>query len=227
MAMVEWIRVGAGLHAGSIVADVGSGTGISARLFLDAEWEVFAVEPNREMREAAERLLGSHPSFHSVNGCAEETTLADGSVDLVSAAQAFHWFDPRKTRPEFNCILKSNGHVALIWNERVLDATPFLRDYERLLLSCATDYRQVRHENIGEKELAAFFTGGYAAHALPNEQIFDFEGLKGRLLSSSYVPAAGQPGHEFMLQELRRIFERHQCDGRVRFEYVTRIYLGR
>jgi SAM-dependent methyltransferase len=226
-AVVEWIRSRIGLPAGSVVADVGAGTGISAKLFLDAGCEVFAVEPNREMREAAERILGSHPLFHSVNGSAEETKLAGCSADLVVAAQAFHWFDARKTRPEFSRILKTEGHVALIWNEWVLDATPFLHEYEQLLLSCATDYSQVRHENIGVKELAAFFTGDYVVHALANEQIFDFAGLKGRLLSSSYVPAAGQPGHDLMLQELARIYERHQCAGKIRIEYVTRVYLGR
>jgi SAM-dependent methyltransferase len=218
----------AGLRANSVIADVGSGTGISAKLLLRAGCKVFGVEPNREMRQAAERLLAGEPSFHSINGTAEATTLEDHSVDLVVAAQAFHWFKRPEARAEFSRILRSDGRVALIWNERQLDGTPFLRAYEQLLLTFATDYAQVRHENIGNQEFGEFFMdGAFTAHSMPNEQSFDYEGLKGRLLSSSYAPAEGRPDHEPMIEELARIFEQHQSGGLVCFKYDTRVYVGR
>jgi len=216
----------AALTPQSVIADVGSGTGISAELFLRAGYSVHAVEPNREMRAAAERLLAHYPRFHSVDGSAQATTLADHSVDLIVAAQAFHWFNTPETRAEFTRILKPGGHIALIWNERKLDATPFLRAYEELLLTFATDYAQIRHENIDAAALGAFFSGAYTTHTFAYEQHFDFEGLQGRLLSSSYAPAAGQPRHEEMIAELRRIFDACQVSGQVGFEYDTRVHLG-
>lgn len=216
-----------GLTPRSVVADIGSGTGISAELFLRAGCTVHAVEPNREMREAAERLLNHHGGFHSVNGSAQSTTLPDHSVDFVVAAQAFHWFNTPETRAEFTRILKPGGHVVLIWNERKLDATPFLRAYERLLLTFATDYTKIRHENIDTGELGRFFMCPYATHTFANAQHFDFEGLKGRLLSSSYAPAEGQSHHDEMIVELRHIFDEHHVSGHACLEYDTRVHVGR
>ncbi len=150
-----------GLTPDSVIADVGSGTGISSRLFLENGNEVFGVEPNDAMRAAAEEFLAAFPNFHSRNGTAENTGLPDASVDLVIAAQAFHWFDPEKTRTEFKRILKEDGFVALIWNERQLATTPFLREYEQFLLKFASDYTKVRHENIDEEKLSDFFGRDY------------------------------------------------------------------
>lgn len=227
-AVIDLLREVTGLPSSAVVADVGSGTGISAELFLRHGYEVHAVEPNREMREAAEHWLGGRPGFHSVEGAAQATTLRDASVDLVAAAQAFHWFAGEATRQEFSRILKPGGWVALIWNERKLDSTPFLSGYEELLIQHATDYGQVRHENTGPEVLRSFFLNGeYETFAVPNEQHFDYEGLKGRLLSSSYAPAEGQPGHEAMIAELVRLFDEHQEDGRVTFAYDTRVHVGR
>lgn len=225
--VIDWLQGEAALTPQSVIADVGSGTGISAELFLRFGCTVKAVEPNREMREAAERLLGGYPGFHSVNGSAQATTLPDQCADLVVAAQAFHWFNTPETRAEFSRILKPGGHVVLIWNERKLDATPFLRAYERLLLTFATDYTKVRHENIDAGELSRFFIGSFITHTFANEQRFDFESLKGRLLSSSYAPAEGQPKHDDMIAELRRIFDACNGSGIVCFEYDTRVHLGR
>ncbi|OYW77498.1 MAG: SAM-dependent methyltransferase [Verrucomicrobia bacterium 12-59-8] len=225
--IIPLLQCEATLTAQSIIADIGSGTGISAELFLRAGCNVHAVEPNLEMRTAAERLLAHYPSFHSVNGSAQATTLTDRSVDFIVAAQAFHWFNTPETRAEFTRILKPGGNVALIWNERKLDDTPFLHAFEQLLLTFGTDYAQIRHENIDTAALGAFFVGPYATHTFAYEQHFDFEGLKGRLLSSSYAPAEGQPRHEEMIAELRRIFDAHEASGQVCFEYDTRVHLGR
>jgi SAM-dependent methyltransferase len=211
----------------SIIADVGSGTGISSELFLRAGHVVYGVEPNAEMRAAAETLLRGYPRFHSVAGSAEATTLPDASVDVAVAGQAFHWFDADRARAEFARILRPGGRVVLLWNTRHVDTTPFLRAYEALLQEFGTDYQAVRHDAIRHEVLNGFFAGGFEKHILPNEQRFGLEGLRGRLLSMSYVPAEDDPRHLPMLRELDRIFSEHARDGEVRIDYDTEIYSGR
>ncbi len=216
----------AGLRPQSIIADIGSGTGFSAELFLRNGNTVFGIEPNREMRLAGEQLLASYPNFTSVDAAAEATTLADASADFVLAGQAFHWFDRAAARSEFRRILRPGGKIVLMWNVRRLDATPFLRAYDRLLTQLGTDYLTTRCEVKEESIVAEFFNGHYERRTLYNFQEFDFPGLRGRLLSSSYVPAEGQPNHAAILAGLREIFDAHAVDGRVRLEYDTQIYFG-
>lgn len=226
-AVLDVLRAETGLAPGHAVADVGSGTGISAKLFLDAGHPVFAVEPNVEMRAAAEAMLAGDPRFRSVDGAAEATTLPAASVDYVVAAQAFHWFDPARVAAEWRRILRPGGWIVLLWNTRQTDTTPFLRAYEALLREHGTDYASVNHENVTDESLRTALGRGYGARVVPSEQVFDFDGLKGRLLSSSYAPNVGHPGHEPMIAALDRIFREHQEDGRVRFLYDTEIYFGR
>ncbi len=215
-----------GLKEDWTLADVGSGTGISSRLFLANGNTVYGVEPNREMRAAAERLLGGSPKFHSVDGRAEATTLSAASVDAVVAAQAFHWFERQKTREEFARILKPGGWVVLLWNTRLKDATPFLRAYEALLEEFAVDYAQVKHERVDGAALEGFFERGYQTRALRNEQSLDYEALRGRLLSSSYAPSAGHPNVAPMLTALEGLFRSNECNGQVRLDYLTQVYFG-
>lgn len=225
--VLETLREECGLAPDSMVADIGSGTGILTKLFLENGNEVCGVEPNTRMREAGEEYLKSFPRFRSVNGTAESTTLASRSVDFVVAGQAFHWFDAQKARAEFARILKPDGWVAIIWNNREKDASPFLRDYESLLRAYGTDYEQVAQKYPENDPLERFFgEGASRARSFANRQQFDFDGLRGRLLSSSYAPAEGHPNHEAMLAELRRIFEQHARDERVVFEYTTKLYFG-
>jgi len=214
-----------GLTSSSIVADIGSGTGISAQLFLERGCTVYAVEPNNEMRKAAESLLKKYAGFRSVNGRAEDTTLESGSVDFVVAAQAFHWFDRPATQREFKRILKPGGWAVLMWNTRRIHSTPFQRDYEDILQRFGTDYQRVKHMNVGETDLTSFL-GPFRKHVLLNAQSLNFEELKGRLLSSSYVPAEGDSKCEPMLNALAEIFERHSEGGRVQMDYDTEIYLS-
>lgn len=217
-----------GLTKPSSIADVGSGTGISAELFLQRGHTVYGIEPNREMREAAERLLARYEDFRSVNGTAEETTLADDSVDYVVAAQAYHWFDAQKSRAEFVRILRPGGWCIVLWNSRRVDSTPFLRTYEALLTKYSSDYCEVQHKNIDQEKMRAWFAPGtYQYHALDNEQRFDWEGLRGRVLSSSYCPGTGDPRHEPLMAELQQAFHQNQNQGQISFEYDTEIYLGR
>ncbi len=211
-----------------MIADVGSGTGSLSRLFLENGNRVFGVEPNTEMRLAGERLLGRYERFTSVAARAEETTLPESSVDFVTAGQAFHWFDPGPTRGEFVRILKPGGTVALIWNTRRKAGEPFLAGYERLLRSHGTDYREVYHGRCGSREnIRDFFHPDPAEEAtFENRQAFDLEGLRGRLLSSSYVPDTGETGHQEIMDAASRLFEEHQADGTVVLAYDTQVFFG-
>ena len=215
------------LTAKSVVADIASGTGIWTRMLLENGNRVFGIEPNNEMREAGDRLLASFPNFTSIAGSAEATTVPDQSVDFVTAAQAAHWFDRPRARREFSRILKPGGWLVLLWNERRTDSTPFLRDYEQLLLTYGTDYEEVRHERTTSALNEFFDLAPYRERAFPMQQEFDYAGLEGRLLSSSYAPGPGHPQHNAMLGELKRIFDLHQVQQRVAFEYTTRVFFGR
>lgn len=224
--ILETLRSECGLIPSSIVADVACGTGIFTRLLLENGNRVYGVEPNPEMRQAAERLLAGHANFTSVTGTAEATTLPAASVDFATAAQAAHWFDLPKARQEFARILKPRGWAILIWNERRTDASPFLRAYEDLLLKYGTDYEQVRHEyttdNIGD----FFAPTPFQTRVFELRQEFDYSQLEGRLLSSSYAPMQGHANYEPMLRDLRRLFDDKNENGRVGMEYFTRLFYG-
>jgi len=224
---LEALKSECGLIPGHSVADIASGTGLWTRMLLENGNRVFGVEPNAEMREAGERLLASFPRFTSVAGTAENTSLPDQSMDFVTAAQAAHWFDRKKARREFVRILKPGGWLVLLWNERVIDATEFLRGYEQLLLTYGTDYEEVRHERTTAAVNEFFHPASYQERTFAMRQEFDYDGLEGRLLSSSYAPGPGHPNHAPMLCELRRIYDACAVEGRVAFEYKTRLYLGR
>ena len=210
-----------------ICADLASGTGIWTRDLLENGNPVFGVEPNAGMREAGERLLAEFPKFTSVVGTAEATTLANQSMDFVTAAQAAHWFDRARARREFVRILKPGGWLVLLWNERITDSTAFLRDYEKLLLTYGTDYQDIRHERTTAEVNQFFDPAPYQERVFEMRQEFDYAGLEGRLLSSSYAPGPEHPQHAAMLRELRRIVDEHAVGGRAAFEYKTRVYFGR
>ena len=226
-AVVSWLAGTFGLEPSSTIADVGAGTGISAALFLRHGFTVVAVEPNDAMREAAVAALGSEPRFRAVAAPAEATTLKAASVDAIVAAQAFHWFDRAAFRTECARILNPRGIVALLWNVRRIGASPFAADYEALLRGFGTDYLTVRHENVTEAELAEFFDGPFEHREFDNVQILDRNGLRARLLSSSYVPAAGHERHDPMMAALDELFEAHQRNGSVAMEYELRAYASR
>jgi len=224
--VIELLRSECGLRPSHLIADIASGTGLFTRLLLENGNSVFAVEPNAEMREMGNHELASYGRLVSVNGTAEETTLATGSMDFVTAAQAAHWFDLRRARAEFVRILKSGGWCVLIWNERRTDATPFLRDYEQMLLDYGTDYKEVRHERTTALIHSFFAPERCRERVFDLRQRFDYEGTAGRLLSSSYAPLEGHPKHAPMMRELERIYRAHARNDTVEFEYNTRVYYG-
>jgi len=224
--IIQLLASECGLTSKSVLADVASGTGIFTRLLLENGNSVLGVEPNREMRAAGEQFLKGYARFTSVAGSAEATTLPDHSVDMITAAQAAHWFDRRKARSEFVRILKPGGWLVLVWNERKTAGTAFLRDYERLLLAYGTDYQEVRHERT-TAEIADFFAPSpFRWRSFETRQECDYTALEGRLLSSSYTPQPGHSAYEPMLEELHRIFAAHQIDQRVVLEYDTRVFYG-
>ena len=214
------------LRKDSVVADIGAGTGISARLFLENGNQVFGVEPNKAMRKAAEEFLKDFSSFRIINGTAENTSLENESVDFIVAAQAFHWFDGTKTRKEFKRILKDDGFVVLMWNERQLDTTAFLKDYESLLIEFGTDYETVRHENITKETLQDFFQTDFRQAIFQNSQTVDFDGLRGRMLSASYVPSADNPRSAEMLKNLESLFAEYAENGKIDILYDTKVFYG-
>ncbi len=212
------------LGENSVIADIGSGTGISAKLFLENGNKVFGVEPNAAMREASEEFLSEFKNFTSIDGTAENTTLDESSVDFVIAAQAFHWFDNDDSRREFKRILKDGGFAVLMWNERQLDTNDFLKNYEQFLIDYGTDYEKVRHDNISEETLKNFFKTDFKRFSTVNIQRLDFDGLKGRLLSSSYMPTEENPRYEEMILNLKRLFDKYAEQGKIQILYHTNIF---
>lgn len=204
------------------VADLGSGTGILTALLLQQGWEVYGVEPNAPMRAAAENYLAGYPRFHSINGTGEQTTLPDASVVLVTVAQAFHWFQPEAAKKEFRRILQPGGHIALIWNLRTLQS-PFAQAYENIKKQYGTDYEAIRKTH--EPDLHDFFAPApMQVERFSHAQLLDKEGLKGQLLSSSYIPLEGQPGHKEMLEATDALFDTYQENGLVQVPYETKLY---
>ncbi len=222
--VVEVLKNECGLTRDSVIADIASGTGIFTRLLLENGNRVYGLEPNTEMRRAGEEYLAGYPHFTSLSGTAENTGLPEQSVHLVTAAQAAHWFNREKALREFQRILKPGCYLALLWNDRRLETTPFDRDYEQMLLNFGTDYADVKRL---DNETGKFFGSlKRELRVLRNFQDLDYPALEGRLLSSSYAPQAGQPSYAPMLAELRRIFDAYQSGGKVRMEYDTKLYFG-
>ena len=227
-AIIPYLQEYAGLHPGMEIADIGAGTGILSKMFLDHGCRVSAIEPNDEMRAAAEKLLASRPQFTSIGASAEATTLPDKSVDLIAAGQAYHWFDRERSKIEFHRILKPDGSMLLLWNTRD-DTDPFIQAFEALTQEFALDYKQTSHTRIDKtRDLADFFSPGVLHQAaFENQQVFDLQGLTGRLLSSSYAPLPDHPNHTPMLAALKELFNRSQSGGQVTFRYITQLYWTR
>ncbi len=226
-AVIELLKKEGQLKAGAVVADIGSGTGIFAKLLLAHQYNVLGIEPNAQMREKAEQQLADYANFMSVNATAEATGLSRHSVDSVTVATAFHWFDKEKVKEEFNRILKPGGLCMLIWNVRLLEASPLMAQYEEFLNQYGADYKEVNANKIDEEKIQQFFTPiSVNLAAFPHQQRLDKNGFLGRILSTSYTPKSGQPNYEAMMQAANNLFEAHQKDGWVEFIYSTKCYYG-
>lgn len=226
--LLDFMKNELSLTANSVVADIGAGTGKLTELFLQNGNPTHTVEPNADMRAAMERLFGHFKNLHSVDGTAEATNLPDHCADFVVAAQAFHWFDREKTKAEFQRILKHNGWALLIWNDRNDARSGFMREYTAFLKEYSTDLAEIDHRNIGEAQLAPFFgENGYAQREFDYLQTFEFEGVRGRYLSSSYAFHENHPRHAEAMQRLSDTFAAHAEAGKVAFWYLTKIFFGR
>jgi len=226
--ILDFLKDKAGLTAGSVIADIGSGTGIFTKLLLDKGYTVYAVEPNDAMRKSSEDQLFGYERLHAVNGTAENTTLEANSVDLIVCAQAFHWFDQTLSKTEFKRILKPKGQVALIWNNRQIEYDAFAVAYELLLQQQGSDYNEVNHRNITDVDFTNFFKNGkYQLEKQLNIQVFDEDGLVGRAFSSSYIPPKDTEAGQAFLADLQTLFEQYQTNGTVDFVYQTEVYLGK
>ncbi|HEY0180298.1 MAG TPA: class I SAM-dependent methyltransferase [Dokdonella sp.] len=226
-ALTAYLRERGWLPERAEVADVGAGTGISSALFLDAGCTVYAIEPNAPMRAAAERRLAGRAGFHAIDGRAEATGLADASVDLVAAGTAFHWFDAAAARAEFARILRGRGAVALFWNARRRDSA-FMHEYAAILTAHCAGYAEAdARRRDDDAAVRAFFGAGIAdTTTFANAQRFDFDGLLGRVRSSSYAPKPGEPAYAELRAALRALFERAAAAGRVTLAYDTHLYVG-
>jgi SAM-dependent methyltransferase len=209
------------------IADIGSGTGILSGQLLQFGYQVMAVEPNKPMREAAEARLSQDQAFHSVDGTAENTTLPSFSVDAVTCAQSFHWFDRAKCRTEFDRILRPKGLIALIWNDRSRQ-DPLMEQYDELLIRFVPEYPNCAHRRVSPAGIVEFFANGsFELFTFPNHQFLTRDEFLGRLVSSSYVPLAGEPGHKELIEACNALFDQFAVNGSIRFLYETQIYLGR
>lgn len=225
--VVKALTTACGLSPDHLVIDVGCGTGFLAKIFLENGNQVVGVEPNANMRQAGEQFLSVFEKFSMVAGSAEDTSLPSQYGDFVIAAQSFHWFQPEATRREFARILKAGGWAVLIWHDRDMESTPFLRAYEDFLLRYSTDYTTVAHNKVANYGALERFYSPDRMRLIVQEthQRFDLEGLRGRLLSSSYAPREGTAA-EVMLDELPKLFARYAENGSVTLDYRTKIYFG-
>ncbi|CAN5362415.1 class I SAM-dependent methyltransferase [soil metagenome] len=222
-ALLDFLEAEGGLREGARVADVGAGTGIFSRQLAGRGAHVVAVEPNAEMLAAS----GCHPSITPHLAPAENLGLQPAAFDLVTVAQAFHWFDRGAFRSEAASVLRRGGTLAVIWNERLTDATPFLAGYENLLLRYGTDYQIVNHAAITAGDMAAFFAPATMRIAtFPHAQDLDLKSLTGRVFSSSYTPPPGHPNHQPLRAALRHLFAQHATNALVRFEYRCIAYIA-
>ena len=225
-AVLDLLREECRLRETAVIADIGSGTGILSELFLQNGNPVYGVEPNDEMRAAAEKLLSNYVRFTSVNGTAEATTLPDHCADFVVVGQAFHWFDPVEAGWELRRILRPDGWAVLVWNMRDDSGSPFMTGYETLMNRYAIRYQEVT-QTRSHNNIPRFFGAKPATRKFLNEQIFDWDSLLGRSLSSSYAPLAGHPNYVQMVNELKQLFDTYAANGRIHFLYTTRVYYGR
>ena len=227
LEIIDFLKSECNLNENTIIADIGSGTGISTKLFLDNGNKVFGVEPNPEMRKAAENYLKNYTEFESINGTAEKTTLENDSIDMIISGQAFHWFDKEKCKTEFNRILKKDCYLILFWNEKT-ESNEFMKAYYDLLKIYGTDYEKVNHSlSTDDVAIGNFYSpGNFKKKVFEYQQMLDYKGLEGRLLSSSYIPLDGE-NYDKMIVDLKEMFEKYYENGEVAMYYDTNVYYGK
>jgi len=227
-AFMEYLRGGVGIRESCAVADIGSGTGILTRQLLESGVQVFAVEPNADMRAVAEADLRGFGGFVSVNGTAESTTLAAHSVGFVTAAQAFHWFDSKRFKAECARIMKPRGKVVLVWNSRDAESA-LVRENDAINKKYCPDFKGFSGGMRGaenEDDFADFFEGAYETKIFSNDTSCGEQGFIGRNLSASYAPKESDADYQAYVAELRALFAKYSKNGTLRTPNFTRSYAG-
>lgn len=210
-----------------VIADIAAGTGIFTEQIAMWGNQVYAVEPNVQMRSMAHRRLAGCARCVFLDGTAEATGLPDRSVDLFVSAQAFHWFDLVRTRAEFERVGRNAAHVAIVWNLRNTRSA-FEADYEAFIRTYATDYLQVSQRKMDTVEVHSFFTPSRPKYRIfGHVDTLTYEQLLGRTLSYSFLPDETSPALPQMMATLAALFQAHQRAGKVRLSYKTRLFVGR
>lgn len=226
--VVDLLRRECELHDDAMVVDIAAGTGLLSEIFLAAGFAVTAVEPNAEMRAACSELGRNYPNLRCVAGTAENTGLEEQSADLITVAQAMHWFDLERTRVEFARILKPGGCCAVVYNNRHPGGDAFHDAFEKFLPKFGIDYESVKKQHVSRERLEKFFAPAVMKCAVfANSQALTQEAFEGRVLSSSYMPRPGHERHDEMNAELQRLFDEHQSGGAVTIGYDCVVCYGR
>lgn len=210
----------------TVIADIGSGTGKLTQQIGRYSEKVFAVEPNDDMRLIAEKNFADCSNIISVNGSAENTTLSDSSVDFITVAQAFHWFDRKTFKAECRRILRKNGKVLLVWNDRDTDSNLIRENYEINRKFCPNFKGSSNGIDFGKDSFADFFDGDFEVINFRNDLIYDKDAFISRCLSSSYAPKQGDENYNMYVNELQELFEKYSKNSVVPYPYITRCYIG-
>lgn len=215
-----------GITESSVVVDIGSGTGKFARYLIEKGSTVYCVEPNEDMRHAAEKELGEHPNFYSIPGTAENTTLADHFADCITAAQAFHWFDVQKFKQEASRILKNRGRVFFIWNIREKDA-PLNRELYQIYSKYCPDFKGFSGGlEKDDPRIKTFFNDRYDYLSCENPLYFNLKTFIARSLSSSYSLKEGHRDYAAYMDALTSLFCRYADHHLVTIPNHSVAYIG-
>lgn len=218
--IIKFLNSTVGLTKGDIIADIGSGTGISSKLFLDNGNKVYGIEPNAEMRLTGEKYLINYTNFHSIDASSEYTKLESESVDIISSGQAFHWFEPEPTKKEFLRILKPGGLVVIINNRRKL-GSEFMNEYVELIRKYSDSYvNKPLNTNLSD----FFDSNTIYKEVFNNPQIFNLEKLIGNLLSYSYIPDKEKAIFSTMISDFEILFKKYNKNDSIVFDYETVLY---
>lgn len=209
------------------VADIGSGTGLSSKLFLKFGCTVYGVEPDPAMRTVAEKKLAEFEAFTSIDGTAHDTHLPAHSVDFVVSAQAFQWFDQDMVKPEFKRILRPNGYCVLLWNQHPFKGSAMAKEFDQLLHQYLPEFTQATRRDSIDEQLTGFFDQDFQRERFKNYHVMNFETFLGWTKSYAFNLRPEAPGYNDLMQSLRKLYEKYNDNGHVTFEYFTHIYVGR
>ncbi len=215
------------INSNSVCADIGAGTGIFTSQLAPCVKSVYAVEPNENMRFVAEQQYGSLGNVISVNATAESTTLSDASLDMITVAQAFHWFDREKFKTECRRILREDGYVVLVWNDRDANSEIIKDNFAVNKEFCPNFKGSSNGIDFGKEGFSDFFCGEFEIIEFENNYVYDIDTFIKRNLSSSYSPKVTDSNYNSYVNAIKAVFNKHCVGGVVNYPYITRCYIGK